>query len=645
MRKFIGSFLFIVVIMTANLLQAEIKLPAIISNNMLLQQNINVPIWGWANPGEEISVTASWKSGTLSTKADENGNWKLNIETPKAGGPYTLTFSGENELVVKNVLIGEVWLCSGQSNMEMPLKGWENQPVKNSEEEIENANYAEIRIFTVEKNTSLTPLKDVKGEWKLVTPENIKNFSATAYFFGKELYNNLNIPIGLIHTSWGGTVAEAWTSEKALRELKDFDVELNKIDSIKPFINKVIAEDIKLKKEYEKLIINPDIKFLKDSTDDWVSMNVPSTWEEEGYKNLDGIAWFRTSTEIPSNWKGKDLILNLGPIDDIDITWLNGEKIGETKKEGFYWAQEREYKISNTLVNQGKNELAVRVVDFSGAGGLYGAKNQLKIYPEGSGIQDTIFLSGKWKFKVEKKAPVIQYSENPNRPAALYNAMIAPLVPYSIKGAIWYQGESNVGRAAQYARLFPLMIQNWRSVWGEGDFPFYFAQIAPFGYMGDGTKSASLRNAQRISASKVKNCGMAVLLDIGSLETIHPANKEEVGRRLSLLALDHTYSQDIVSSGPVVDQISVKDNLAILNFTSIFKGLVAGNEGLKSFEIAGEDGNFFPATAIIEANTIIVHAKNVPNPNTVRYAWKDKAIAELFNTKGLPASTFQISVK
>ena len=639
-------FLFLIsclFIYTSNLF-ADIKLPAIISDNMVLQQEIKTPIWGWADPGEKISLQPNWPDAkAVQVTADSNGNWKVDLKTPQAGGPYQLQIKGKNTLTVKNILVGEVWVGSGQSNMEMPVAGWPNQPVKNSDEEIKNATNPQMRLFTVEKNTAINPQKDVKGKWVTATPETVATFSATAYFFGKDLYNSLKEPIGLIHTSWGGTVAEAWTSEKALRELGDFDKELNIIDSIKPNIDATKAEDSANQQKWEEAVANPSERYAQATFDDsrWKTMPLPQLWEDAGYPDLDGIVWYRTTVNVPKNWEGKTLTLDLGPIDDIDITWFNGEKIGETKKEGLYWAAERTYTIPGELVKAGKNEISIRVVDFGGNGGVYGKKEQLKIYPENGDPKEDVSLAKDWKFYNERKAAVLKLSENPNRPAALYNAMLAPIMPYGIKGVIWYQGESNVGRAAQYERLFPLMIKSWRKEWSEGDFPFYFVQIAPFGYAGDGTASAALRNAQRKSV-QVKNTGMAVLLDIGSLETIHPPNKEEVGRRLSLLALDKTYGENVVSSGPTVDKMKVKGNKIILYFKNTGGGLKA-QDPLNAFEIAGADGNFVQAKAIVKADQIILTSDEVQQPVSARYAWKDKAQGALFNQAGLPASSFEIS--
>ena len=437
-------------------------------------------------------------------------------------------------------------------------------------------------------------------------------------------------------------MAEAWTSKKALREINDFNKELDRIDSIEPFLNKVISESKKKEEQFDRDIENPRLDFLTEAKDSWKSLTIPSLWENEGYPDLDGIVWLSTTIDIPESWKGNNLILNLGPIDDLDKTWLNNKQIGETKAEGFYWALNREYLISKEDFKPGRNTLSVRVVDLGGLGGIYGDREEITIFPQGQQNQ-TIRLEGDWKFKIEKQKPVIENLNNANRPTVLYNAMIAPLVPYTIKGVIWYQGESNVGRVEQYTKLFPAMIANWRAVW-DYDFPFYFAQIAPFTYAGDGTQSARLRNAQRITAEKVPNTGMAVLLDIGSEKTIHPPNKREVGRRLSLLALNNTYGKKLISSGPLPKRLKVKGNTAVVHF-KYAKGLTAKDGSLDTFEVAGKDNIFYPAVAKIDGDKVTVYSDKVPEPYTVRYAWKDQATAELFNSKKLPATTFSISVE
>lgn len=624
---------------------AQLKLPAILSDNMVLQQETQAPVWGWANPGSTITVKANWdEKASAETKADAQGRWQVKLETPKAGQSYELTIQSYGEqITIKNILIGEVWLCSGQSNMEMPIEGWFNQPIDNSEETIKNAANNQIRLFTVTKKTALSPQVDVEGSWELASPETVAKFSATAYFFGKELNKVLDVPVGLIHSSWGGTVAEAWTSEKALRELGDFNSELDKIDSIRPVLKEVIVADKLKAANWKKTVNQINESYAAADFDDseWKNIDTPKVWEDAGYPNLDGIAWYRKTINIPAEWAGKDLVLELGPIDDLDITWFNGVEVGKSKEEGFHWAADRTYTIPGNLVKAGKNAISIRVLDTGGNGGIYGSPEQVKLSLKKGADQNIISLAGNWKFLVERRAPRPAYSENANTPTVLYNAMIAPLVPYALRGAIWYQGESNVGRAEQYERLFPQMITNWRADWDQGDFPFYFAQIAPFGYPGDGTASAQLRDAQRKS-QKLDNTGMAVLLDIGSLATIHPSNKGEVGHRLALLALDKTYDKSRTSSGPTVDKIKVKDNSLELHFDNLAGGLVTTGE-LTAFEIAGADRKFVQAKAKLDGDTIVLTAAGVTNPVFVRYAFTDKAEAQLFNKAGLPASSFELS--
>ncbi len=632
--------IFIGLLITATAVKSQIKLPAVISDGMVLQQNDKIVLWGWSAPYEEIKITTSWNQKSYQTKANSEGKWKTKVKTTKAGGPFQIEFKGKNAVTVSDILLGEVWLCSGQSNMEMPLKGFPNEPIKNAEAEIKSANYPKIRMFTVKKNTALERTEDTQGDWKTATTENVGNFSATAYFFGKNLYEKLNVPIGLIHSSWGGTVAEAWTSEKALRELGDFNAELDRIDSLKPIAKKIRKDDQEIQKEWEYLTTHPKDEFYKTDFDfsEWKKMQVPSTLADSGLENFDGIVWLKTKIDIPKQWQDQNLIIELGPIDDIDITWWNGEKIGETKKEGFYWAAERKYKIPAQFINTQKNVLTVRVVDFIAIGGIYGEKSQLEIYPEAK-PQESINIAGDWFYKTTASLPKLQLPENANRPSALFNGMLSPIIPYTLKGAIWYQGESNVGRAEQYERLFPKMIKDWRKNWSQGDFPFYYVQIAPFGYLGDGRRGAALRDAQRKSLA-TKNTGMTVLLDIGSEKTIHPPNKPEVGRRLSLLALNDTYHKNIKAKGPVVSASKVKGSQVILKFKNAKK--LNYKKEYNSFELAGADGKYYPALVKVEGKKLLLKSAQAAHPVYVRYAYQDHSVASLFNEVGLPASTFQI---
>ncbi len=640
MTKFIiVIFLFCI---TSFCVSAQVKLPSIISDSMVLQQRSNTPIWGWASRGEKISVKGSWMNSVpVSTSANSDGKWMIKIKTPKAGGPYTVTIQGKNTIVLHGVMIGEVWICSGQSNMEMPVHGWEDGPILNSAEEIKNAQHSNVRLFTVKRNIALTPKKDCTGSWSSCTPETVAGFSATAYFFGKQLYQKLKVPIGLVHTSWGGTPAEAWTSNSALKSLNDFDSALNKLDSIKPHVKELLANDERKLNAWNKAMKNINNEYANENFDDagWQTMTLPTQWEAAGYPDLDGIVWFRKEINIPEAWAGKKLKVELGPIDDMDITWFNGKEVGNMQGDG-YWATNRSYNIPGELVKAGKAVIAIRVTDTGGDGGLWGEKKQLKIYPADATAKDTLSISGEWRYKIDvvKEQPSAFF--NANNPSLLFNGMIAPLIPFAIRGAIWYQGESNVGRAAQYQKLFPAMINDWRSRWHEGNFPFYFVQIAPFKYWGSGTDAAALRDAQRKTLD-MPNTGMAVTLDIGDLKNIHPANKPEAGRRLALWALAKTYGEkNIVYSGPLFKSIQFINNTAIVSFDNTEGGLILNDTSDNEFEIAGEDGNFISAEAVVNNSNILVSSDKVQHPVAVSYAWSDTAAAVLFNKAGLPASSF-----
>ncbi len=616
-----------------------LKLPSVFADNMVLQQKAEDAIWGWATPGQKIVVKGSWSEDAVAaTQTDKQGHWKLHLKTPKAGGPFRVTVSGKDSIVLHNVMIGEVWICSGQSNMEMPVKGWEGARVLNAEKEIKAADYPDIRLFKVQRKIAFEPQENSIGSWSECSPETVADFSATAYFFGKQLYEKLQVPVGLIETCWGGTVAEAWTSKEALEDLGDFDDLLTKIDSLKLHVKEMKAKQKAYTEDWNR---HKDRILKKYATVDydahqWEKMNLPTYWENAGHPGLDGNIWYRKAVDIPKSWVGKALQLDLGPIDDNDITWFNGQKVGST--EG--WQVERLYSIPGKLVKEGKNVIAVRVTDINGNGGIYGDSRELKIYPSKQSSDQSIGLAGNWKFKIGLRKHENAMVNNPNLPTVLHNGMIHPLIPFGIRGAIWYQGESNVGRAKQYSKLFPTMINDWRQKWGEGAFPFYFVQIAPYPYGGSGMKGAALRDAQR-KALDVPHTGMAVTLDIGDTTNIHPANKEEVGRRLSLWALHKTYGyKNIVYSGPLYDKMKIKGAKVILSFKHTDGGLTAKGGKLDHFEIAGKNGQFVPAKAAIKGRKVIVQSDRVSHPKAVRYGWRDTAVPHLFNKAGLPASSF-----
>lgn len=618
---------------------AQVKLPAFFSDSMVLQQNTNAPVWGWASPGQKVTVSGSWSKKTLQGIADQQGKWMIKLPTPKAGGPYDVIITAGETRTLHGVLIGEVWICSGQSNMEMPVQGWPNTPIVNSANEIAQSSYPAIRMFTVEKTIAYAPQQDVKGSWVSASPASTGSFSATAYFFGRELYKQLHVPIGLIHTSWGGTIAEAWTSAPALQEMGDFNKNLKQIDSVRQNLKAMKLKDSLNEVAWQQAQTKQDPGYA-ETNKQWATMQQPGFWEQAGLPDLDGIVWFKRTVEIPAAWAGKDLKLDLGPIDDKDITYFNGHAIDSTTK-GFTWIAERHYTIPGTLVKAGSNILSVKITDDGGNGGMYGKPSQMILYPAGGTAAEGIPLSGAWQYSIAATKPQAAISSNPNQPSVLYNAMIAPLVPYAIKGAIWYQGESNVGRAKQYTTLFPLMIRDWRTRWQEGNFPFYFVQIAPFNYMGDSTLAASLCDAQRRTLNLSPNTGMAVTLDIGDRTNIHPANKQGVGKRLALWALNKNYQQtNTTYTGPLYKSLEVKGNTVIVSFTNTDGGLTSPAGTLKDFELQDASGEWKPATAKITGDKITVSSDAVKAPKGVRYAFYAWAQASLFNGKGLPASSF-----
>ncbi len=628
--------------------QAEIRLPSIVGDNMVLQRGIKAPLWGWAEPGQEVRLSVSWDRMERRAVTDKDGKWMFEVKTPPVGGPYELTFKGDNTITLKNVLVGEIWVCSGQSNMEMAVVS-----VKDAQAEIGTADYPNIRLFTVQKKIAATPEADCTGQWSLCSPETVPGFSAVGYFFGRDLQNELNVPVGLIHTSWGGTVAEAWTRGGALEKMPVFKARIEQLAEARA------NPEISLKKyqdaltEWQKKIdaagaqgsgcIKPD---FDDSA--WKEMELPILWEQTALGNFDGLVWFRKTIEIPESWVGKELVLELGPIDDQDTTWINGVRVGGYNEAG-KWQVPRKYKVGADVIKAGKNVITVQVLDTGGGGGIYGQPSQMKLTV--AGTDNAISLADKWRYKVgydlasmppQPQAPA--WMNNPNAPTVLYNGMIAPIVPFGIRGAIWYQGESNAGRAYQYRELFPLMITNWRQDWGLGDFPFLFVQLANFMATKDepgDSAWAELREAQTMTLD-LPHTGMATIIDIGEANDIHPKNKQDVGKRLALWALANTYGQTIVYSGPLYKSMEIKDNKIVLHFDCLGGGLVAQGDGpLKGFAIAGKDRKFVWADAKIQGDTVVVSSDKVTEPAAVRYAWADNPVCNLYNKADLPASPFR----
>jgi len=629
---------------------SEVKLPKIFCSNMVLQQGMEIPVWGWADRSEKVKV--EFLGRTYKTRGGKDGKWMLKLPAQEYGGPYTLTITGKNTIQFENVMIGEVWICSGQSNMEWPV-----ELCNNPEKEIPAAVYPNIRIFTVPKEMSKTIEDDLTGgQWEECTPETVKKFSGVGYFFGRELHNKLNVPIGLIHSSWGGTVAETWMSAETIKEDMDLKYALDELKDMTPSRyaeiqrQKYIKEmascfDGNLPIKDEGLVNGKAVWAAVDYDDSgWADINIPSYWEGQGYGGIDGIGWLRKEITLTEDQTESDIILYLGMVDDADITYYNGVEIGRTDYRDS-WKAYRKYTIKKDLLKKGKNILTVRVTDRGRGGGIWGEPGDQYLQVGSSKID----LSGKWKLKISE----VFINENlfgwyPNAyPTLLYNAMLNPLIPYAIKGAIWYQGESNGGRAKQYRRIFSNLIKDWRIHWQQGDFPFLFVSLANYMQPVDTPQEsqwAELREAQTM-ALKLPNTGMAVAIDIGDTNDIHPRNKQDVGKRLALNAFKIAYGQNIIYSGPVYKSVDFKDGKAIVRFSHVGSGLKAKDlyGYVKCFSIAGKDRKFHWAKAeIISNDQVMVYSPDIKDPLAVRFAWANNPVDfNLFNSEGLPANPFR----
>lgn len=625
---------------TSLTLCGKIRFSPLFSDNMVLQRQAEVPVWGKAVPNAQVVVIPSWSGEKYTAVASSDGNWKVCIKTPKAGGPYCLDVTDGEKVTLKNVMIGEVWLCSGQSNMEMPVEGWGK--VRNYKQEVEQADHPNIRLMTVKNTVSLHPaleLEAVGGGWLVCSPATIRNFSAVAYFFGREIAAKEKVPVGLICSHWGGTDIESWIGAHALNEVPDFTEQL-----------KIIGElgsgtyDMHGREEQRQKWITTLDQGIQDEKPLWIAAAYDdSEWTlhsfpgnlENTFPDFDGIAWVRKKIEIPASWEGKPLRLRMGYVDDENITYFNGVEIGRTKG----YTKSRTYEIPAHLVRTGEAVITVRIVDTGGGSGIGG---EMKL---GRDEKDYLVLSGKWKCKIAARCRIVPAVEvNQHLQTVLYNGMIHPLVPYKFRGAIWYQGENNAGRASQYRALLPLLIQSWREEWGE-DFPFYLVQLA--GYMPTEDEPAEsqwaeLREAQRQTVLHYPNTGMAVAIDIGDAADIHPKNKQEVGHRLALLARANVYAESVTSSGPVFQNYRVEGNKIVLSFNCTAGGLrTADGKSLTGFAIAGMDRKFHWAKAEICGDEIVVSSETVKHPLAVRYAWGNNPICNLVNGAGLPASPFQ----
>ncbi|MEN6385013.1 MAG: sialate O-acetylesterase [Phycisphaerales bacterium] len=635
------SFIVLSLIILNSIAYSEVKVASIFCDHMVIQQNSNAPIWGWAMPDEKITISPSWQSQSVTAVTDSNGSWKAEIKTPVAGGPYNIKVKGSSEVNISDVLAGEVWICSGQSNMEVSI-GWLG--TERSKMDIAQSDNNQIRVFDVKDKFSLFEEKDCTPSWKpwmTCTPDNIQWFSAVGYYFGKRLNDELNVPIGLISTHWGGTPAESWMDVNAIKKFKRMEISAEIITDVREknedpdiafgkiidtWLKKIASQDQGMKDKWYKNDVN-------DSN--WFNIENPNWWGNTSLKGVHGIVWFRKEFNLTNN--NSNMELDLGKIDDIDSVWINNKYIGST----IGCDVSRLYRVPAEYLNVGKNIIAVRVIDTGGDGGFTGDKANLKIYSAG---KEPISLAGIWKYK--NSNPKTQWDEprfsglNQNFPSALFNGMVAPLIPFKIAGVIWYQGEANAWLPIEYRTLFPAMIQNWRQRWAQGDFPFYYVQIAPWDY-GSGTFSQALREAQMMTLSE-PNTGMAVTMDIGEEKDIHPKNKHDVGDRLARWALNKNYGRnDVVFSGPIYKEMKIEGNSIRIFFDYAATGLRIKGSELSYFTIAGSDKKFYPAKAIIDGQTVRVSSPKVEKPVAVRFAWTNCAQPNLYNAAFLPASSFR----
>lgn len=631
-----------VLILAAGNVHAQPRLPVVFGDSMVLQRDAPIKIWGTASPGE--SITVSLRNQKKTTIAASGGNWQVVLAAEKPGKTFDLAVKGKSTLVLRGLLMGDVWFCSGQSNMEMPLKGWGT--IMHADEEVSKANYPNIRLYTIPKKVAATPLSNSDAaRWETCNPASVMPFSAVGYFFGRRLQQELNIPIGLINSTWGGTQIEAWISHAAL--LNDAHYKPVMQTAGLASFDELLAARKKSEEAYLKEL-QRDMPDVADSASwkqagydhsKWSVMALPNAWESQPkLSRLDGIVWFRCHINISAEDAGKPATLHAGMIDDNDQTYFNGELIGASGG----WNTKRVYQIPAAQLKAGKNAIAIRVEDTGGGGGIWG--DSADLYLEVNGHKYA--LNNNWAYRIQD----VLHNTNgigPNDyPSVLYNGMVSPFAGIRVKGTIWYQGEANTNRAYEYRYALPLLIKDWRRMFNDPAMPFYFVQLSSWnannGNSNNGSEWAELRESQTKTLS-VPHTGMAVTIDVGDAADIHPANKQDVGLRLAALALRDTYKKSILASGPVFKSFTTAGNKATLSFSSVGKGLAirSGSE-LKGFEIAGADKKFYPAVAVIQGGQVILEAKEVVKPVAVRYAWSDDAgAANLMNKEGWPANPFR----
>ena len=605
-------------------------------DNMVLQRGKANVMWGWSEPGDHIQIKIGEQTASAVAGADRR--WQVKIQPPPAGGPYIIKITGRETVELHNVLVGDVWLCGGQSNMQLPLRFARNGP-----EEVKAANYPDIRFFSVTGHPAYRHSDVIEGTWKVVSPETADWISAVGYYFARKLQHEIHVPIGLVVDALGGTPAEAWTSADTLRPLHDFDVPLAEVQRLAaeraPEYGNYVMHwydeyDIGLKGNWAA----PE---LDDST--WKSIDIPGGFSGLGVPDTPAVAWFRKEIVLPDPLPEGRAVLFLGSVERMDTAYVNGKFVGASA-----WVENpRVYPLGEGLLKPGRNILAIRVLKTKPDGGFLGKPEELHLM---LGDKSSIPLAGQWKGKlsVDARPPQllpIAYENWPVMPAVLYEGMLKPIAPLSITGALWYQGEQNSPRGFQYRRILPVMIADWRKLFGQGDFPFYIVSLPAFKPRSatpvDGDEWTETRESQALTAASVPNSCLAVTIDTGDADNIHAKDKQPVGERLALCALANHYGKKVVDSGPTLKSVDRHPGAIRLHFAHTDGGLVVKGTKLEEFAIAGEDRKWYWADAQIKGKTILVSSPLVPSPKEVRYAWQSNPAATLFNGAGLPAGPFR----
>jgi sialate O-acetylesterase len=613
----------------------------IFGDNMVLQRGKPNTIWGWSEPGDAVRVEIAGNAATTVTGPD--GRWQVKIQPPPPGGPYTVRITGRQTVELHEVLVGDVWVCGGQSNMQLGLKF-----ARNGAEEVKSANHPGIRFYIVRQNVSYAHADVPQGAWKIVSPQTVAEgeaggLSAVAYFFARKLQDALHVPIGLVPDCVGGTPAETWTSAEALRKLKDFDATLAEIQRLRTrggpeygnFVMHWYDEyDVGLK---GGTWADPG---LDDSS--WKAVEIPGGFSELGVADTPSVCWFRKEIVLPDPLPAGRAMLFLGSVERMDTAYINGQWVGASA-----WVENpRVYAVPDSVLRPGRNVVAIRVFKVKPKGGFLDQPDRLRLV---LGDRVAVPLAGKWKGRVSVDArpphPMPLSFENwPTMPSVLYEGMLAPIAPLAIAGAIWYQGEANAERAFQYRKLLPTMIADWRRLFGQGDFPFYIVSLPAFGHRRDSPGDdawAELREAQELTARSVPNSCLAVTIDTGDADNIHPKDKREVGERLALCALAKHHGEKTPYAGPTFSSVECLPGSLRLHFTHTDGGLIVKGGKLEEFSVAGEDHKWYWADARVEGDAVVVSSRAVPGPKEARYAWQSNPAATLFNGAGLPAAPFR----